>query len=128
MIPVMIWGSAVNGKSYKSKDYIVALMVTTGCAMFAMMGALPASSGHCIRLYACNSTPSTYASPCNCPSFSLSFSRLWPLMPHSLKMPSRFPSLLVRIANPACMLGTLTFASHSSRTSSPVVARILTAR
>jgi solute carrier family 35 (adenosine 3'-phospho 5'-phosphosulfate transporter), member B2 len=40
MIPVMIWGSAVNAKTYKAKDYIVALMVTTGCAMFAMTGAL----------------------------------------------------------------------------------------
>ena len=39
MIPVMIWGSAVNGKTYKAKDYIVALAVTAGCAMFAMTGA-----------------------------------------------------------------------------------------
>ena len=39
MIPVMIWGSAVNSKTYKAKDYIVALAVTAGCAMFAMTGA-----------------------------------------------------------------------------------------
>lgn len=39
MIPVMIWGSAVNGKTYKAKDYIIAVMVTLGCAMFAMTGA-----------------------------------------------------------------------------------------
>lgn len=46
MIPVMIWGSAVNGKTYKAKDYIVALLVTAGCAMFAMTGALPALLSH----------------------------------------------------------------------------------
>lgn len=39
MIPVMIWGSAVNGKTYKFKDYSIAILVTLGCAMFAMTGA-----------------------------------------------------------------------------------------
>ena len=39
MIPVMIWGSAVNGKTYKLKDYSIAVLVTLGCAMFAMTGA-----------------------------------------------------------------------------------------
>lgn len=48
MIPVMIWGTAVNGKSYKAKDYIVALLVTMGCVLFALTGAL--LSHDCLRL------------------------------------------------------------------------------
>jgi solute carrier family 35 (adenosine 3'-phospho 5'-phosphosulfate transporter), member B2 len=38
MIPVMVWGTLVNGKSYKAKDYLVAVMVTGGCVMFALTG------------------------------------------------------------------------------------------
>ena len=39
MIPVMLWSSAVNAKSYRIRDYIVAIVVTVGCAIFAMTGA-----------------------------------------------------------------------------------------
>lgn len=38
MIPVMIWGTLVNQKSYKGKDYFIALMITGGCVLFAMTG------------------------------------------------------------------------------------------
>lgn len=38
MIPVMIWGSLVNQKSYKGKDYFIAMMITVGCVLFAMTG------------------------------------------------------------------------------------------
>lgn len=39
MIPVMIWGGLVNQKTYKAKDYGIALLVTAGCVLFAMTGA-----------------------------------------------------------------------------------------
>ena len=38
MIPVMIWGYAINGKTYKLADYLVACGVMTGCTLFAMYG------------------------------------------------------------------------------------------
>ncbi|GJP55673.1 hypothetical protein CLOM_g14616 [Closterium sp. NIES-68] len=38
MIPVMIWGTAIMGKKYNLKDYIVALLVTAGCAIFVLYG------------------------------------------------------------------------------------------
>lgn len=40
MIPVMIWGTLVNQKTYKAKDYGIALLVTAGCVLFAMTGAM----------------------------------------------------------------------------------------
>lgn len=44
MIPVMIWGTLVNAKVYKGKDYLIAFLVTGGCVMFAMTGSI--SSKH----------------------------------------------------------------------------------
>lgn len=41
MIPVMVWGTLVNQKSYKGKDYFIAMMITGGCVLFAMTGAAP---------------------------------------------------------------------------------------
>jgi adenosine 3'-phospho 5'-phosphosulfate transporter B2 len=57
MIPVMLWGAAVNGKTYKWKDYIIAFLVTTGCALFALTGMLRRLPRHvcaragCIKCY-----------------------------------------------------------------------------
>ena len=42
MIPVMIWGYAINGKSYKLVDYLIAVGVMGGCTVFAIYG--PTSS------------------------------------------------------------------------------------
>jgi adenosine 3'-phospho 5'-phosphosulfate transporter B2 len=44
MIPVMIWGYAINGKTYKIADYLVACGVMTGCTLFAMYGETKSSS------------------------------------------------------------------------------------
>lgn len=38
MIPVMIWGTAIMQKKYGLKDYIVAFLVTGGCAIFLLYG------------------------------------------------------------------------------------------
>ena len=38
MIPVMIWGYAINGKSYKLQDYAIAVGVMHGSADFATYG------------------------------------------------------------------------------------------
>ena len=38
MIPVMIWGSAIMGKVYKAKDYLIAVLVTVGCTIFILTG------------------------------------------------------------------------------------------
>lgn len=38
MIPVMIWGTLVNQKSYKAKDYFIAVVITGGCVLFAATG------------------------------------------------------------------------------------------
>lgn len=38
MIPVMIWGYAINGRSYKLADYLVACGVMGGCTLFALYG------------------------------------------------------------------------------------------
>ncbi|CAI7819323.1 unnamed protein product, partial [Closterium sp. NIES-53] len=38
MIPVMIWGTAIMGKKYNLKDYVIALLVTGGCAVFVLYG------------------------------------------------------------------------------------------
>ena len=40
MIPVMIWGTLITGKSYKLKDYLVALLVTAGCTLFILTGSV----------------------------------------------------------------------------------------
>merc|ERR1719440_1270048 len=34
MIPVMVWGLIILGKRYNSKDYLLTLVVTLGCAVF----------------------------------------------------------------------------------------------
>lgn len=39
MVPVMIWGTAINQKKYNCFDYLVALFVTLGCTMFFLSGA-----------------------------------------------------------------------------------------
>ena len=44
MIPVMIWGYAINGKTYKVADYLIACGVMTGCTLFAMYGETTSSS------------------------------------------------------------------------------------
>mmetsp|Transcript_1167 Transcript_1167/g.2769 ORF Transcript_1167/g.2769 Transcript_1167/m.2769 type:complete len:376 (+) Transcript_1167:79-1206(+) len=38
MIPVMIWGTCLIGKTYKLKDYLVAATVSGGCALFILTG------------------------------------------------------------------------------------------
>ena len=38
MIPVMVWGTLISRKAYSSKDYTVALLVTTGCTVFLLGG------------------------------------------------------------------------------------------
>lgn len=38
MVPVMIWGTAINQKRYNCYDYLVALFVTLGCTMFFLSG------------------------------------------------------------------------------------------
>ena len=38
MIPVMIWGYAINGRTYKLADYLVACGVMGGCTLFALYG------------------------------------------------------------------------------------------
>mmetsp|Transcript_35956 Transcript_35956/g.90358 ORF Transcript_35956/g.90358 Transcript_35956/m.90358 type:complete len:304 (-) Transcript_35956:843-1754(-) len=38
MIPVMIWGTFITNKSYKMKDYMVAVAVTIGCSVFILTG------------------------------------------------------------------------------------------
>lgn len=38
MIPVMIWGTAIMQKRYGVRDYLVALSVTAGCAIFLLTG------------------------------------------------------------------------------------------
>ena len=44
MIPVMIWGYAINGKTYKLADYLIACGVMTGCTLFAMYGETTSKS------------------------------------------------------------------------------------
>jgi len=39
MIPVMVWGLIILGKRYNSKDYLLTLVVTLGCAVFMGTGA-----------------------------------------------------------------------------------------
>lgn len=38
MIPVMVWGTAIMQKKYGLRDYLVAVSVTAGCAIFLMTG------------------------------------------------------------------------------------------
>ena len=38
MIPVMIWGYTINGRTYKLADYLVACGVMGGCTLFALYG------------------------------------------------------------------------------------------
>ena len=38
MIPVMVWGVLILRKSYGTKDYSRALLVTAGCTIFLMSG------------------------------------------------------------------------------------------
>merc|ERR1719473_2070564 len=40
MVPVMGWGIAVSGKSYKIMDWLIALAVTGGCTMFLLGGSI----------------------------------------------------------------------------------------
>merc|ERR1711935_1276340 len=44
MIPVMIWGYAINGKTYKLADYLIACGVMAGCTLFAMYGETTSST------------------------------------------------------------------------------------
>ena len=46
MIPVMIWGTLISGKTYSAKDYTAALLVTAGCTGFLLSrGAESKTSG-----------------------------------------------------------------------------------
>ncbi|CAE7872433.1 slc35b2 [Symbiodinium necroappetens] len=38
MMPVMIWGMIISGKSYSARDWMIALSVTLGCTEFLMTG------------------------------------------------------------------------------------------
>mmetsp|Transcript_23879 Transcript_23879/g.66228 ORF Transcript_23879/g.66228 Transcript_23879/m.66228 type:complete len:348 (-) Transcript_23879:260-1303(-) len=40
MIPVMIWGSVIMKKTYKTKDYLIAAGVTLGCTIFILTGSV----------------------------------------------------------------------------------------
>lgn len=40
MMPVMIWGIIISGKSYSLRDWMVALTVTAGCTEFLMTGPI----------------------------------------------------------------------------------------
>ena len=40
MIPVMIWGTLMNRKSYSYTEYIIAIIVTLGCTMFTLTGEI----------------------------------------------------------------------------------------
>mmetsp|Transcript_4159 Transcript_4159/g.8122 ORF Transcript_4159/g.8122 Transcript_4159/m.8122 type:complete len:379 (-) Transcript_4159:215-1351(-) len=44
MIPVMIWGTCLIGKTYKLKDYLVAATVSGGCALFILTGSVTSSA------------------------------------------------------------------------------------
>lgn len=51
MMPVMIWGIIISGKSYSMRDWGVALVVTLGCTEFLMTGptASKVDSGSSIK-------------------------------------------------------------------------------
>lgn len=38
MVPVMIWGTAINGKRYTWREYLMAVTVTGGCTLFLVTG------------------------------------------------------------------------------------------
>lgn len=39
MIPVMVWGTIIMQKKYKSHDYLLAVLVTLGCSIFVLYPA-----------------------------------------------------------------------------------------
>eukprot|EP01094_Clydonella_sp_ATCC50884_P027990 TRINITY_DN8279_c0_g1_i1.p1 TRINITY_DN8279_c0_g1~~TRINITY_DN8279_c0_g1_i1.p1 ORF type:complete len:345 (-),score=86.27 TRINITY_DN8279_c0_g1_i1:8-1042(-) len=41
-IPVLVWGSLIGGKEYAPVDYIVAIVLTAGCSLFALTGDISA--------------------------------------------------------------------------------------
>merc|ERR1719213_602947 len=43
MVPVMGWGIAISGKSYKLLDWLIALAVTGGCTIFLIGGNILSS-------------------------------------------------------------------------------------
>jgi len=43
MMPVMMWGIAIAGKTYKLKDWIVAFIITFGVVMFLLTGSISSS-------------------------------------------------------------------------------------
>lgn len=42
MVPVMLWGAAINRKTYSLQDYGAALLITVGCALFPLTGSVSA--------------------------------------------------------------------------------------
>ncbi|PNH08754.1 UDP-galactose/UDP-glucose transporter 5 [Tetrabaena socialis] len=40
MFPVMLWGTLMVGRRYTASDWVVALMVTTGCSLFLSTGSV----------------------------------------------------------------------------------------
>ncbi|KAK9815558.1 hypothetical protein WJX72_005709 [[Myrmecia] bisecta] len=54
MIPVMVWGTLIMRKRYGKRDYALAVLITAGCAAFAMTGSLRskrAAAGLSANLY-----------------------------------------------------------------------------
>ncbi|XP_057954856.1 UDP-galactose/UDP-glucose transporter 5 [Malania oleifera] len=46
MIPVMVWGTLIMQKRYKGHDYLLAVLVTLGCALFFLYSADKSSRGN----------------------------------------------------------------------------------
>eukprot|EP00438_Fugacium_kawagutii_P023600 Skav205956 [mRNA] locus=scaffold442:159082:160059:+ [translate_table: standard] len=45
MMPVMLWGILISSKQYKLKEWLVALVVTSGVTMFLLTGPIASPSG-----------------------------------------------------------------------------------
>jgi adenosine 3'-phospho 5'-phosphosulfate transporter B2 len=50
MIPVMVWGTFITGKTYKLKDYMVAVAVTLGCTVFILTGDVKSKASKSMEL------------------------------------------------------------------------------
>eukprot|EP00438_Fugacium_kawagutii_P029051 Skav222304 [mRNA] locus=scaffold3734:343457:347762:- [translate_table: standard] len=50
MMPVMIWGMIISGKSYRARDWCVAFAVTLGCTEFLMTGPTGSKAGWWVTL------------------------------------------------------------------------------
>jgi len=43
IVPVMVWGMAISGKSYSMQDWMISFGVTGGCMMFLLAGEISSS-------------------------------------------------------------------------------------